>query len=116
MGASDCRPAAGKLLRERATRCHGGGFTRRMRDLLRDYRRPGVWILRRWRYLGAYRSRSAGSTFGRGANARMIRVVLPAHLRKLAQVEDEITLAVERPVTQRSILDALEGSFPNLRG
>jgi molybdopterin synthase sulfur carrier subunit len=46
----------------------------------------------------------------------MIRVVLPAHLRKLAQVEDEITLAVAGPVTQRSILDALEDSFPNLRG
>jgi len=46
----------------------------------------------------------------------MIRVVLPAHLRKLAQVDDEITLVVERPVTQRSILDALETSFPNLRG
>jgi len=46
----------------------------------------------------------------------MIRVVLPAHLRKLAQIEDEITLAVEGPVTQRSIIDALENSFPALRG
>jgi hypothetical protein len=46
----------------------------------------------------------------------MIRVVLPAHLRNLAQVEDEITLSVEGPVTQRSILDALEASFPTLRG
>jgi molybdopterin synthase sulfur carrier subunit len=46
----------------------------------------------------------------------MIRIVLPAHLRKLAQVEDEITLNVEGPVTQRSIIDALETSFPTLRG
>jgi hypothetical protein len=46
----------------------------------------------------------------------MIRVVLPAHLRTLAQVEDEITLAVVGPVTQRSVLDALEASFPTLRG
>ncbi len=46
----------------------------------------------------------------------MIRVVLPAHLRKLAQIEDEITIEVKGPVTQRSILDALESSFPTLRG
>ncbi len=46
----------------------------------------------------------------------MIRVVLPAHLRNLAQVDDEITLSVEGPVTQRSILDALEVNFPTLRG
>ncbi len=46
----------------------------------------------------------------------MIRVVLPAHLRNLAQVEDEITLAIAGPVTQRSVLDALEASFPTLRG
>lgn len=46
----------------------------------------------------------------------MIRVVLPAHLRNLAQVEDEISLEVLAPVTQRSVLDALEASFPTLRG
>lgn len=46
----------------------------------------------------------------------MIRVVLPAHLRNLAQVEDEITLAIAGPVTQRSVLDALEASYPTLRG
>lgn len=46
----------------------------------------------------------------------MIRVVLPAHLRKLAQVEDEITVEVKGPVTQRSVLDALEASLPALRG
>jgi hypothetical protein len=46
----------------------------------------------------------------------MIRVVLPAHLRKLAHVEGEVRLEVERPVTQRSILDALEARFPVLCG
>ncbi|MFL6447484.1 MAG: MoaD/ThiS family protein [Bryobacteraceae bacterium] len=46
----------------------------------------------------------------------MIRVVLPSHLRKLVQIEDELTLAVEAPVTQRSVLDALEAAFPALRG
>lgn len=46
----------------------------------------------------------------------MIRVVLPAHLRTLAQVQGEVTLEVEGPVTQRAILDALEGRYPTLRG
>ncbi|ERR1700757_2921889 len=46
----------------------------------------------------------------------MIRVTLPAHLRKLAQVEGEVMLNVDGPVTQRSVLDALEVSYPMLRG
>ena len=46
----------------------------------------------------------------------MIRVTLPAHLRKLAQVEGEVMLDVDGPVTQRSVLDALEVSYPMLRG
>ena len=46
----------------------------------------------------------------------MIRVVLPAHLRTLAPVEGEVKLEVEGPVTQRSILDALEARYPMLRG
>jgi hypothetical protein len=46
----------------------------------------------------------------------MIRVVLPAHLRTLARVEGEVTLDVEGPVTQRSVLDALEARYPMLRG
>jgi sulfur-carrier protein len=46
----------------------------------------------------------------------MIRVKLPTHLRRLAQANGEITLAVEGPVTQRSVLDALEAQFPALRG
>ncbi|CCF82458.1 MoaD/ThiS family protein [Nitrolancea hollandica] len=46
----------------------------------------------------------------------MIRVVLPAHLRRLARVDGEVELEVERPVTQRSVLDALEARYPVLRG
>jgi molybdopterin converting factor small subunit len=46
----------------------------------------------------------------------MIRIVLPAHLRTLARVDSEIKLEVEGPVTQRSVLDALEASYPMLRG
>ena len=46
----------------------------------------------------------------------MIRVVLPPHLRTLARVEDEVRLDVREPVTQRSVLDALEAGYPMLRG
>jgi hypothetical protein len=46
----------------------------------------------------------------------MIRVALPFHLRTLARVDGEVTLAVDGPVTQVSILDALEARYPMLRG
>jgi molybdopterin synthase sulfur carrier subunit len=46
----------------------------------------------------------------------MIRVTLPHHLRKLAKVDSEVELDVTGPVTQRSVLDALEASYPVLRG
>jgi molybdopterin synthase sulfur carrier subunit len=46
----------------------------------------------------------------------MIRVVLPYHLRLLARVNGEVQLEVAAPVTQRSILDALENRYPMLRG
>jgi hypothetical protein len=46
----------------------------------------------------------------------MIRVILPPQLRTLAQVGFEVQLAVEPPVTQRSLLDALEADYPVLRG
>jgi len=45
-----------------------------------------------------------------------IKVVLPAHLRALAKVSGEVKIEVEGPVTQRSVLDALEASYPMLRG
>ena len=46
----------------------------------------------------------------------MIRVVLPAHLRTLANVHGEVTLDVEGVATQRSVLDALEAEYPMLKG
>jgi len=46
----------------------------------------------------------------------MIRVVLPTHLRNLAKVNGEVELEVERPITQRSVLNALEARYPMLRG
>lgn len=46
----------------------------------------------------------------------MIRVVLPAHLRTLARVDGEVTLDVRGTVTQRAVLDALEATYPMLRG
>jgi molybdopterin converting factor small subunit len=46
----------------------------------------------------------------------VIRVVLPAHLRTLARVDGEVKLDVAGPVTQRSVLDALEARYPALRG
>jgi len=48
--------------------------------------------------------------------APMIRVVLPFHLRTLAHVGSEVTLEVEGPITQRSVLEALEARYPMLRG
>ena len=47
----------------------------------------------------------------------MIRVVLPAHLRTLARVNGEVQLEIDgQPITQRSVLDALEATYPTLRG
>jgi sulfur-carrier protein len=46
----------------------------------------------------------------------VIRVALPAHLRTLARVDEEVELEVEGPATLRSVLDALETRHPVLRG
>ena len=45
-----------------------------------------------------------------------VRVILPAHLRALAQIHGEVRLDVTGEVTQRSVLDALEGQYPMLLG
>lgn len=46
----------------------------------------------------------------------MVRVTLPLHLRRLARVDGEVVLAVDPPVTQAAILDALEARYPMLCG
>lgn len=46
----------------------------------------------------------------------MIRVILPHHLRKLARVGAEVQLEIDGPVTQRTVLDALEAEYPMLCG
>ena len=45
-----------------------------------------------------------------------VRVALPYHLRNLAGVGSEVSLSLDGPVTQRSVLDALEARYPALRG
>ncbi|MFO0959877.1 MAG: hypothetical protein U0800_20990 [Isosphaeraceae bacterium] len=64
----------------------------------------------------ADRPRPAAGPLGGGPDAAMIRVVIPYHLRMLANVGGELRLSVEGPVTQRAILDALEARYPMLRG
>ena len=46
----------------------------------------------------------------------MIRVTLPPHLRKLAHIDGEIQVEVAGPVTQRTVLDAVEARYPMLQG
>ena len=46
----------------------------------------------------------------------MVRVILPTHLRNLAHCGSEVTLEIAGPVTQRSVLDAIESRYPMLRG
>ena len=46
----------------------------------------------------------------------MVRVVIPYHLKSLAQISGEVELGIDGPVTLRSVLDALEARYPMLRG
>src|ERR1700720_1284417 len=87
-----------------------------MRRVFRDDRRAGVRLGGCWRHVGAARGGSSGCTFCRGTDAAMIRVVLPPHLRGLAHVTGEVQVDITGPVTQRSVVDAIEASYPMLRG
>src|SRR4029450_10016099 len=88
-----------------------------MRRLLWHHGGTGVRVGERRGQLGAHRSRPAVRGVRRGADVAMtIRVVLPANLRTLARVDGEVKLDVEGQATQRSVLDALEASYPMLRG
>jgi hypothetical protein len=46
----------------------------------------------------------------------IVHVELPAHLRTLSKTSGEVQLEISGPVTQRSVLDALEAKYPVLRG
>ena len=46
----------------------------------------------------------------------MVRVVLPYHLRKLAQVGQEVRVEASAPICVTSVLDALEAAYPVLKG
>jgi sulfur-carrier protein len=61
-------------------------------------------------------TKCAGHENMKGTGSTMIRIILPTHLRNLAHVGSEVTLEVTPPVTQRSVLDALEAQYPMLRG
>jgi sulfur-carrier protein len=49
-------------------------------------------------------------------NQHHVRVELPAHLRTLAKVTGEVSFEIEGPITQRTVLDALEARYPALSG
>ena len=73
---------------------------------------PGLCLGRRGGPLVADRPRSSGGLLGRSPGADMIRVVLPYHLRTLAQVDGEVSLDVEGTATLRAVLDALSRPGP----
>ena len=102
-----------RLLRQRPARRDGRRHARLVRHVLRHDRRPGLRLGRCRRHLGADRPRPAGRAVGRGADAAMIRVVLPAHLRTLARVERRSLDGLDGQVTQRAVLDALEARYPD---
>src|SRR5438309_5088204 len=116
MGGADQGFAAERLLPQRVARRDGGGCAESGWRVLRHVRRAGLCLSGCGRQLGADRPRPSGRALRGSPDAAMIRVVLPAHLRRLAQVGSELQLDVQGPATQRSVLDALEASYPMLRG
>src|SRR6202521_1648941 len=116
MGAAHQRPASEGLLRERAARCDVDRLARFVRCLLRHHRRHGLRIRGRRRQLDGDRGKPACGALGGGTDLFVIRVELPSNLRTLANVGREVELKVDGPVTQRSVLDALEAAYPMLRG
>src|ERR1700736_873945 len=116
MGSTHQGAAAARLLRQRPARCDGRRRARLVRRVLRHDRRSGVRVARCRRELGADRARSPGRALGRGADAAVIRVVLPQHLRTLARVTGEVSFDLAGPTTQSAVLDALEASYSMLRG
>src|SRR4030088_3076175 len=87
-----------------------------MRRVFRHQRRAGLRVSRCRRHLGPHRPRPAAGALGRSPDPVVIQVVLPKNLQILAGVGRVVELSVPAPVTQRSVLDALEGTYPALRG
>ena len=87
-----------------------------MRPVLWYYWRAGICLGQLWRLLDSHRSRSSQSPVGRSSDTAVIRVQLPFHLQRLADVGREVELQVDGPVTQRTVLDALETRYPMLSG
>src|SRR5258708_1725875 len=112
MGGAHERPAATRLLRQRVARRDGCRLARLLRRVLRDDWRSGLRLGRLRRHLGAHRPRLAGCPVGGGPNAAMIRVELPYHLRTLAGIDDDVEVQVDGPVTQQSVVDAIEARYP----
>ena len=105
-----------QLLRRRAARRDGRGPPRLVRRVLRHDRWSGLRVGQLRGQVGADRARSSRRAVGRSTNVGMIRVVLPAHLRTLAQVNKEIEVEVVGVATQRSVFDAVEARYPVLLG
>src|ERR1700722_8743294 len=116
MGGTLERAAGARLLRECVAGCDVDRFSRCMRDLFWDDGRAGLRVARCRRYVGADCAGSSTGAFCRSADIAMIRVVLPPHLKTLAKVGSEVELSIDGPVTQRSVLDALEAAYPMLCG
>ena len=74
---------------------------------------PGLRVGRRRRQLGADRPRSAGGAVGRGPDAAVIRVVLPAHLRTLARVDGEVELELTGTVARSARARRARGTLPD---
>src|SRR5262249_30984239 len=108
--------AAGELLRQRPARRDVGRLARRLRRLLRHDRRAGLCLGQRRRKLERKRSRFPPPPFGPGPDTLMILLPFPAHLRAFTQAGREVEIEVSGPVTQRTVLDALETRYPVLRG
>src|SRR4029077_1219987 len=88
-----------------------------MRHLFRNHGRGSVRLSRRRRHLDADSPTPSAHHIRGGADAIMIRLILPAQLRALARVGSvEVELRIEGQPTQRSVLDALEAEYPALRG
>src|SRR5450432_3322877 len=87
-----------------------------MRRLFRNDRRSSLCLRRRRRQLEGDRSRPARSLIRRSPNVTVIRVVLPANLRALAHISGETHVTVDEPITQRTVLEAVEALYPQLLG